>query len=71
MGPGAKISEPEAILRLQRSLNRKPDCVAILSQGYSDGAYHLVAVDRCEGTRIGRWLVDGKTGAVTKNLMRQ
>ena len=65
-GAGAKISEPEAILHLQRSLGLKVDCIAIMSNGFRDGAYQLTAVDRCEGTRLGKWRVDGKTGAVRR-----
>lgn len=64
IAPGATISEPEAMLRLQQSLNLKVDCVAIMSKGYRDGAYDLTAVNRCDGTRLGRWRVDGKSGAV-------
>ena len=65
VAPGATISEPEAILRLQQSLNLRVDCVAMMSKGYRDGAYDLTAVNRCEGTRLGRWRVDGKSGAVS------
>ena len=64
-GPGATISEPEAMLRLQRSFSLSPDCVAILGNGYSEGAYNLTAVNRCDGTKLGRWRVDGKSGAIT------
>ena len=67
-GGGATINEPEAILRLQRSFALKPDCVAIMSKGFHDGAYELVAVNRCDGTRLGKWLVDGKTGDVRAAL---
>lgn len=66
VGAGATISEAEAILRLRRSLNLAPDCVAILSHGFHDGGYDLAAVDRCEGTKLGRWRVDGRSGAVTR-----
>jgi hypothetical protein len=65
-GAGATISEPEAILRLQRSFAASPDCIAIMSKGYEKGAYNLTAVNRCEGTRLGRWRVDGRTGAVAR-----
>lgn len=65
-GEGATVSEPEAMRRLVRELNRKPDCVALMSHGYRDGAYDLTAVDRCDGTRLGRWRVDGKSGAVSR-----
>jgi hypothetical protein len=66
VGAGATISEPEAILRLRRSLNLPPDCVAILSNGYREGGYSLLAVNRCDGTRLGRWRVDGKSGTVSR-----
>ncbi len=65
-GAGATISEPEAILRLRRSLNLPQNCIAILSHGFHGGAYDLMAVNRCEGTRLGRWYVDGKSGAVSR-----
>jgi hypothetical protein len=68
VGAGATISEPEAILRLRRSLNLPPDCVAILSNGYREGGYNLMAVNRCDGTRLGRWRVDGKSGTVSRPL---
>ena len=64
VGSGATISEPEAILRLQRSFHAAPDCIAIMSKGYSDGAYLLDAINRCDGTRFGRWRVDGRSGAL-------
>ena len=68
-GAGATITEPEAILRLRRHFTSiQGECVAILSQGYRDGAYHLTAVNRCDGTRLGRWRVDGRTGAVGRAL---
>lgn len=65
-GAGATITEPEAILRLRRSLGLTPDCIAILSHGFRDGGYDLTAVNRCDGTRLGRWRVDGKSGAVSR-----
>ena len=66
---GAKISEPEAILRLRRHFTAiDPKCVAILGKGYRDGAYLLTAVNSCDGTRLGQWRVDGRTGAVTRAL---
>src|SRR5437870_2204907 len=59
IGAGATINEPEAILRLQRSFNLAPDCVAIMSKGFSNGSYLLDAINRCDGARLGRWRVDG------------
>ena len=64
VGGGAAISEPEAILRVQRACGVAPECVATISKGYHDGAYVIEAVDRCKGTRFGTRRVDGKTGAV-------
>ena len=68
LAPGATVSEPEAILRLRRSLALAPDCVAIMSHGFVDGGYRLTAVNRCDGTRLGRWRVDGRSGAVVRDL---
>ena len=66
---GAKLSEPEAILHLRRHFTTlDPKCVAILSNGYRDGAYVLTAVNSCENTRLGKWRVDGRTGAVERAL---
>jgi hypothetical protein len=68
-GSGATLSEPEAILKLQRSFpGVKPECVATMSMGYRDGAYDITAVDRCNGTRLGRWRIDGKSGELVKSL---
>ena len=65
VGAGAAISEPEAVLRLQRSFaGVKPECVSTISKGYHEGAYVIEAVDRCAGTRLGKYRVDGKTGAI-------
>jgi hypothetical protein len=63
---GATINEPEAILLLRRHFtNLKSECVAILSNGYHDGAYVLTAVNGCDHTRLGKWRVDGRTRAIT------
>lgn len=63
---GAVISEPEAILLLRRSFtNVKPDCLAILGNGYRDGAYEMTVMNSCDQTRLGRWRVDGRTKAVS------
>ena len=63
-GDGATISEPEAILRLQRSFDAAPECIAIMSKGFSNGGYILEAINRCDATRSGRWRVDGLSGAM-------
>ncbi len=68
--PGADVNEAEAIRFVRRhlveTLGVKADCVAILGQGNRNGAYLVNAHDRCASTRLGRWRVDGKTGAVTR-----
>lgn len=70
-GAGAKITEPEAILILRRSLATsaqpiKNECVAITSQGFSEGAWNLTAFNHCGSTRLGRWKVDAKSGDVDR-----
>jgi hypothetical protein len=63
---GATLSEPEAILLLRRHFTAvKTECIAILGNGYRDGGYHMTVVNSCDGTRLGRWRVDGVTKAVT------
>ena len=64
---GAAINEAEAIRILRRhfiSTGVAADCVVISSQGARGGDYHLTALNRCEQTRLGRWIVDGKTQEV-------
>ena len=63
-GSGAILSEPEAILRLQRSFPAAPHCIAIISRGFQDGGYLLEAINSCDRTRSGHWRVDGKSGAI-------
>jgi hypothetical protein len=64
------VNEAEAIRLVRRhlveTLGVKADCVAILGQGSRTGADLVTAHDRCASTRLGRWRVDGKTGAVTR-----
>lgn len=63
---GALITEPEAVLLLRRNFPQlKPECVAILGNGYHDGAYQMTVVNSCDGTRLGRWRVDGRTRVVS------
>ncbi|HEX9164032.1 MAG TPA: hypothetical protein VF980_20170 [Thermoanaerobaculia bacterium] len=68
--PGAKLSEPEAVITLRRYLANRPDramkseCVAIASRGFSSGEYAFVVIDSCKQVRLGRWRVDGRTGEV-------
>jgi hypothetical protein len=65
--PGAKLSEPEAMMTLRQHLavNVKSECLAVAGRGWKDGVYVFDAVDSCRGTKLGRWHVDGKSGAVT------
>ena len=65
--PGATINEAEAIRVLRRSLAARvsSDCLVVTSQGHSGAVYRLTALDRCAGTRLGRFGVDGKTSAVS------
>ena len=63
---GAKINEAEAIRALRVHLaSIKPECLAISSQGPQGAVYRLTAVDSCNGTRLGRFVVDG-TGKVSR-----
>ena len=58
---GAKINEAEAIRSLRAHLSSiKPECLAISSQGPQGAVYRLTAVDSCNGTRLGRFVVDGR-----------
>jgi hypothetical protein len=63
---GAVLSEPEATMLLRRSFaGVDPKCIAILSNGFRDGAYTMTAVNGCDHTRLGKWRVDGRTKAIT------
>ena len=68
--PGAVVNEAEAIRLVRRHLVEttgiRADCVAMIGQGSRSGAYIVSALDRCTSTRLGRWRVDGKTGAVAR-----
>ncbi|HEX8152060.1 MAG TPA: hypothetical protein VF698_02990 [Thermoanaerobaculia bacterium] len=65
---GAKLSEAEAILTLRNHLARangiEANCVAILSNGLRGGTYTFTARNHCGDVRLGRWAVDGRSGAV-------
>lgn len=69
-GKGAVVNEAEAIRLVRRHLVEttgiRSDCVALLGQGFRDGAYLVNAHDRCASTRLGRWRVNGKTGEVAR-----
>ena len=62
---GAALSEPEATQTLRRSFTVKGECLAVMNRGYHDGAYLFDATNRCKHKRLGRWRVDGQTGAVS------
>lgn len=67
---GAKINEAEAIRALRQHLASQPnairsECLAVSSQGPEGGKYRLTAFDSCNGTRLGRFVVDG-TGGVSR-----
>ena len=58
---GAQINEAEAIRALRAHLSSiKPECLAISSQGPEGSRYRLTALDSCDGTRLGRFVVDGR-----------
>lgn len=66
---GASVNEAEAIRLLRRHLvetkNINNDCLALLSAGNRKGGYVFNVYDRCGDVRLGRWRVDGKSGAVS------
>ena len=64
----ATINEAEAIRVLRRHFLSKgiaADCVVISSQGPAGDVYRLTAINRCDGTRLGRFVVEGKTQGVS------
>lgn len=65
---GATINEAEAIRLLRRHLASTTtitsSCLVVMSHGPGQGDYVFTAYNRCENVRIGRWRVDGKSGAV-------
>ncbi len=67
--PGAKINEAEAIRLVRKHIVEmrgiQADCIALLGHGSKKGAYIISAIDRCASTRLGKWRVDGTSGAVT------
>ncbi|HKR64167.1 MAG TPA: zinc ribbon domain-containing protein [Thermoanaerobaculia bacterium] len=65
---GAKISEAEAVRLLRRHLAEKgtrDECIATKTEAMRGGDYVFTALNSCEHTRLGRFTVDGATGAVT------
>ena len=71
--PGAKLSEPEAVMTLRRHLAPavKSECLAVAGRGNDGDVYVFDAVDGCRGTKLGRWRVDGKTGEVRQYPARR
>ena len=67
---GAGVSEAEAMLNLRRFLRKsyalRDECIAAMSKGFSDGAYVFDTVNRCDGSRLGRWRVDSQTLKVSR-----
>lgn len=68
--PGAAVNQAEAIRLVRKHIVEtsgvKSDCIMLLGDGFSKGAYIVKASDRCADTRLGRWRVDGKSGEVTR-----
>ena len=69
-GSGTAINEAQATRLLRTHLVASGavtnDCLVAMSNGFRDTAYRFTAYNRCDGTRLGRWEVDGKTSAVTR-----
>ncbi|MFL6244914.1 MAG: hypothetical protein ACJ74H_02735, partial [Thermoanaerobaculia bacterium] len=65
---GASINEAEAIRLLRghlaSTMTINSSCLVVMSHGPSKGDYYFTAYNRCDNVRIGRWRVDGKSGAV-------
>ena len=65
---GAKINEAEAIRLVRRHLvsttNIANPCLVVMSNGPKAGDYFCTAFNRCDSTRMGKFRVDGKSGAV-------
>jgi hypothetical protein len=68
--PGGNVGEAEAIRLLRRHLvttaGVQTDCIAILGHGVEKGGHVMTAVNSCEKTRLGKWRVERKTGAVSR-----
>ena len=65
---GATINEAEAIRVLRRHFASKgiaADCLVVSSQGPARSSYRLTAINRCDETRLGQFVVDAKTAAVS------
>jgi hypothetical protein len=66
---GAEINEAEAMRLLRRHLASMKSiptaCLVVMSHEPRAGDYFFTALNRCDSIRLGRWRVDGKSGAVT------
>jgi hypothetical protein len=64
----AQINEAEAIRLVRRHLvtttNIANPCLVVMSNGPKAGHYFCTAFNRCDSLRMGKFRVDGKTGAV-------
>jgi hypothetical protein len=69
--PGAKITEPEAILMLRRYVEAKGtaanDCIVVKLERFDGADYVLSVLDRCSGVRTGTFRVNGLTGDVSQS----
>lgn len=62
---GRPLTQGEAARVLRRHLG--PDeCIAVMGKGTAGSAFLFTAVNRCEGTRLGKWKVDAKTQVVSR-----
>jgi hypothetical protein len=69
--PGAAINEPEAVKTLRHYFASqehpiKSECIAVISKGFRDGHYTFDVVNSCERSRLGRWRINAKSGAVSQ-----
>jgi hypothetical protein len=66
---GAAVNEAEAMRLVRRHLvtttGVKTECLALITNRMERHSYLIAVVDRCEDTRLGKWRVDGASGAVT------
>jgi hypothetical protein len=65
---GAAMNEAQATRLLRRHLaatgTTSNPCLVVMSHGPQKGGYLFTAFNRCDRIRIGKWRVDGKSGAV-------
>jgi hypothetical protein len=69
--PGATLNQAEAVRLLRRHLVHTEtvtdDCLVVIGNGFRDGAYQLIAHNRCDRTKLGRWQVHGTTRTVSRS----